>query len=476
MIQILATLLLAAQPVRPPAEIAWQASFEATLARAATEKKVVFLAVNMDGEKANERMREKVYADKQIVELSGATLNVVASAAEHAPLDKTCPIFHGIHCLDHRKTDTAARKDLLKADDEGMVVAPQHLWLGPDGKVILSVPYEVTSDELAWCFVTARRKAEPEANVPMPTGARMPKRLVMGGVYDPQVGGGSAMPLTKKEIGERIAELKKGTLRGEERLSAMRRLLSSDDPEVLDFVKAELRSGSGGGGGGGGGGRGGGGGGGMMGRADGGTEKHKVLLHAIGVLSPATYWEIVSEYVGVNEVEVRTEAIVALEQLAAPEATRALQAALAKEEDPAVVKELLRALGTCGANDTKVRGLLTKRAKTDKNELLRLNSILALGSCAGDAEVAGTLEQILNGGSVAERTAAVLAVALTRDEAWIAKIEAVQKTRTEPSFTEAATAALAVLRGAELRTMRKPFASIGQDKVQRERLFGRADR
>ena len=36
---------------------------------------------------------------------------------------------------DHRRIDTAARKDVLKTDAQGLVVAPQHIFLGPDGKV-----------------------------------------------------------------------------------------------------------------------------------------------------------------------------------------------------------------------------------------------------------------------------------------------------------------------------------------------------
>ena len=70
-------------------DIQWQSSFEKTLEKAAAEKKVVFLAVNMDGEKANERMLEKVYTEKSVVELSKQTLNIVASTAIAWILDST---------------------------------------------------------------------------------------------------------------------------------------------------------------------------------------------------------------------------------------------------------------------------------------------------------------------------------------------------------------------------------------------------
>src|SRR6185436_21095190 len=84
MIHAASILFLTAALGAPAAnDIQWQSSFEKTPPPAAAEKKVVFLAVNMDGEKANERMLEKVYTDKALIELSTHTLNLIASAAEH---------------------------------------------------------------------------------------------------------------------------------------------------------------------------------------------------------------------------------------------------------------------------------------------------------------------------------------------------------------------------------------------------------
>lgn len=466
-------LFLSALPSHPAAEIQWQASFEKTLAKALAEKKVVFLAVNMDGEKANERMLDKVYTEKAIVDLSQSTLNLIASAAEHTSADKVCPRFHGLYCLDHRRTDTAARQEILKADDAGMIVAPQHVFIGSDGKVILSVPYEINASELEWCFVTALTKADPATKIAMPAGARMPRRLVMGGVFDPKgAAGGSAQPLTKKELTELIKTLRKGTLNVEERLAAIRRVLTSDDTEALDFIQDEMRSGGTAGGGGG---RGGGGGGGRMGGGGGGEEKHKRILHAIGVISPPAYWQIVAQSLEDHDVDLRTEAAVALEQLAAPESMKAIQTALQKEEDPAVQKELLRALGTTGAAEARVRSMLVKRSRTDKNELLRLNAILALGSCDPDADVKDTLESLLEKGTDKERTAAVCAIALTRDETWAPIVEAATKDTKDETLGKAAKAALEVLKGGELRKIREPMSKIGQDKVQRERFFGKVE-
>jgi len=146
-------------------DIEWQTSLEACLARAPAESKVVFLAVNMDGEPANERMAEGVYRDKTIVRLSERTLNAVASASPHPDWERPCPRFRGIACADHRLVDMQARERILEADGAGRVVAPQHVFLAPDGSVIFSVPYEITALELEWCLAKAILTVDPDAGL-----------------------------------------------------------------------------------------------------------------------------------------------------------------------------------------------------------------------------------------------------------------------------------------------------------------------
>ncbi|MDZ4773084.1 MAG: hypothetical protein SGI72_08105, partial [Planctomycetota bacterium] len=469
MIRAISIALLTALFVQPgAADIQWQTSFEKTLEKAAAEKRVVFLAVNMDGEKANERMLEKVYTDKEVVELAKLTLNVVASTGEHPADDKPCTKFGGMTCLDHKKVDVAARTEVLKTDALGMTVAPQNVFIGPDGKVILSVPNEINAHELEWCFVTALTKNDPALKLAMPAGAKMPRRLVLGGVDDPKTSpAGALVAPTKKELAELIKTLRKGTLAQDERVLAFARVLLSDDPDALDFVQDEMRSGGAGGGPGAGGGGGGGGrgGGGMGGRGGGGVEKHRLILHTIGAISPVGYWKLTADSLEDHEATIRAEAAVALEQLAAPESTKVLTTLLAKEEDASVAKEMLRALGATGAADPKVRAFLVKQSRAEKNELLRMNAILALGSCDQEAEVKDTLKSLVEKGADKEKTAAVCAMAVTRDAAWMPIIEAATKDTQDAALAKAVKDALTVLKGAELRTIRESLSKIGGDKI-----------
>ena len=122
-------------------DIQWEISYEGALARAGTEARVVFVAVNMTGERANERMVADVYTDKTIEELAELTLNLVATNCWQSGKASACKAFKPLTLEELRELDVQIRGNILRPDDQGYVVAPQHVFLGPDGSVILSVPY-----------------------------------------------------------------------------------------------------------------------------------------------------------------------------------------------------------------------------------------------------------------------------------------------------------------------------------------------
>lgn len=469
----LCSLALILTSVPAAADIAWQSSYEKAIAAAKAEHKVVFVAVNMDGEGANDRMAKNVYADKGVVALAALTVNVVASAAAHGAPDKGCTRFAGTSCVDHQACDKAVRASVLKPDPSGNVVAPQHVFLDGEGHPLLSVPYEITAGELEWCLVTAIKKVDPASKVAMPSEAHMPRQVVIGAVYDPTGGvGGAIQPLSKADLVALIKAVRRG-LAFEERQAAFWRILHSDLPEALDFIQAELRSGelsSGAGGGN----PGGGGGGGDSASGDGGGEKHARILHAMGAVSPTVYWELAASFLDASDDILRIEAAVALEQMVAPQAVKALEKALAKEKKPEVAKDMVRALAACGATDPKIQASTMKRARTEKNELIRISSILALGLLEQDASVRACLAETLSGKEDKFRVAAILAAALTREEAWIAQIEPIKAATKDVAVLDAATRALEILHGGTLKRLETPVWTICKDKVLREKTFGKA--
>lgn len=473
-----ATTLLAVLSLSPlvlaGGQISWGKDFEEAKARAAAEKKVLFVAVNMDGEEANDRLAQKVYADARIVAAAGLTVNVVASRFDHAADKKPCPRFGGIECIDHKRVDGAVRSNVLKADSNGYVIAPQHVFLGPDGAVILSVPYEVTAEELQWCFASALKSVDPAAAKAVPSSGRPPRRLVQGGVFDPAtVSGAGLAPPTREQVLELIKELK-ASMWGEGRIEKIQRVLMSPEPEAIEYIGAELKNdlfgprGFGGG-------RGGGLGGGLGGTGAGGGEgfdPRLILMHAIGVLSPAPYWKLVSEYLDHDDEKLRNEAIVTLEQLAVPESTKGLLAALGKEKALPCRKDLMRAIGSAGTGDDKARKALLKAVASEKDPTVRQNAVVALGWLAPGADVNKVLGELYASTNPDERSAAVVAMGLSRNEAWVAIVEAGIAKEADAKVKAAAEAALAVLKGGSLTGLREPLRTACDDGIERERFFG----
>ena len=111
------------------AGIDWTATFEGALERAAAEERVVFIAVNMDGERANERMVDKVYGDRDIQRLASETVNLIASADRHRKSGK-CPRFGCADCDEHRFVDIAEVKLLAMG---GVDQRPRANAVGFDG-------------------------------------------------------------------------------------------------------------------------------------------------------------------------------------------------------------------------------------------------------------------------------------------------------------------------------------------------------
>ena len=464
------------------ADIQWSPSFEDALETAAGEEKVIFIAVNMDGERANDQMAEKVYKDRDIKDLASETVNLVASADRHRKSGK-CPRFGCESCEQHRFVDISVREEVLKPSATGAVIAPQHVFCAPDGSVILSVPYGISVSELEWCFHEA---AAIQAGVELSDRShpgRRPRRLIVGDVA--QLGGADG-PVTREEALELISTLKKGGNGGEQR-EMIRRLATSDEAEAREYVLSVLRAGGGGAGRGGGGGRGGrgGGGGGRGGNSD---RERGQLLRWIGEQSPASYWEVCIEFADSGADEVKQEAIVALEQLGAEDSLSVLMKALRRSgAEPERQKNVLRALGSVARDDRKARAALLKASVNRKQPLIRANALIGLGWLDADEDVAERLKAAampaVHGGlakvdaedvTEEERLAAVVAMGISRQPEWKPFLEQLAAAEAEePDLKEAAQASLSVLGGKPYAGLRSFLETAGSDEIPRERLFGR---
>ena len=121
----------------PGIDIAWEASYEAAFEAAAREQRPVFVAVSVDDVHACEQLIDVVYEDRTIEALAERTVNLMASDNTHSESAESCPRFGGPSCREHRYVDAAVREALLAPSETGSYVAPQHLFLTPDGALIL---------------------------------------------------------------------------------------------------------------------------------------------------------------------------------------------------------------------------------------------------------------------------------------------------------------------------------------------------
>ncbi len=445
----LLTLLLGpALLLAPPGagdEIAWRADHAMVVERARAEKRVLFVAVTMDDETRCEDFVDRVYDDREVRRLAQRTLNLVGSRELHRKGDGECPRLGSVSCRDHLRVEAALREAHLGVNESGAMAVPQHLWLDSGGEVLLSVPFEMSAEEMIWCFVTALRRADSELELAMPDEARPPRRLLFGRAYTPPSGDSLARGLTEDELETEIKRLKSSFFSGG-RFGSLAKILFTDDPDAVEYGKL------------------------AYGRSLltwSGNEYLSRSLHTIGVLAPMNFWVVLENFARDDDPRVRKETAVALEQLAAPRSYKLVKRSLSKEKDPSVESAWLRALGAVGHGESGARKVLLKAATSDDDEVLRCNAILALGHLQGHEDVREVLIGALAAEAGGARIAAACAMAISRDALYLAPLTEAVGEATEGDLL----LALEVLRGADLGRIEAAVRRVSRDDLRRERVF-----
>ncbi len=445
-----ALLLLAARAPGAGDAISWQPEADAALALAASEHRALFIAVNMDGERANDQMVEVHYRDPMICKLAQKTVNLFASRFDHGSGEAPCPRCGVIPCARHMEVERAVRGKWVAEAADGTVVAPQHVFVDPTGKVILSVPYQVTVGELEWCFVTAIRKLDPEFPWTLSQKARAPRRLVMEGVA-PSEGPAQPLPPDKKELAETFERLRT-TGRGEagrDTLQDVLRLLLSEDKKAIEYVESWMNS---------------------RWIGFGGAGRLTQVIHAIGRTSPPVWWEVVEPFLGDHRLEVRREAAVALEQLAEPKSLGALTKQWKKEKELDAQKELIRAIAAVGCADPKAIKLATEQARKADEKVLRVNALIGCAALEDRETVLALLRESLADELGAVRAAAGYVIAVRREEELRKPLEDVALMETDAAVKEALERALEVLAGGKESQLRPILAKFAESDIPRDRL------
>jgi hypothetical protein len=123
---------------RPPLP-AWQRNLDDALAVSKATNRPILICVNMDGEAASENYAGLRYRDADFAKLMTNYVPLVASPNRHTPRDYDangkrviCPRFGRVTCTEHINIEPVLYAKYFK----GERVAPRHLGVGLDGKIL----------------------------------------------------------------------------------------------------------------------------------------------------------------------------------------------------------------------------------------------------------------------------------------------------------------------------------------------------
>jgi tetratricopeptide (TPR) repeat protein len=136
-IAVLEIVLALALAPQAGGQIAWQTDLDAAAALARDEQRPLFVALNMDGESASERIVREQYRDPAFVALAGRAVCVIGSVFRHNPRDfddhgrrVECPRLGAVTCREHIALEPLIFERYLG----GERIAPRHALVMPGGE------------------------------------------------------------------------------------------------------------------------------------------------------------------------------------------------------------------------------------------------------------------------------------------------------------------------------------------------------
>lgn len=394
------------------AQVRWTPRFEEAMQVAKTESKVVLLAFNLAGERANDEMVADHYQNPVLGKLSQFTVNVFCSIA-------TEPRVLGVTPAQQQSAEQQARLSVLKIGPGEDVIAPQHVFVGPDGAVLSAVSYRITKGELEWAWVDAIRKVDPKFQWELSTGARAPGRLSFGAV---ERGENGKLP-TKEEVIEALKEVRKSRQGAMRNLTEIELLMKSDHPEAVSFVEATLN----------------------------GLQATWVApaLDTMGMISPKAYHLVIGGYLSNRDESVRLAAAGALERMAEPKAYAALAKQYKLEKADQVRGRLLRAMASCGPAQKETLTQIEKLMAKETNAEVRAQALLALAQVDDKAKVHDGLRAALRDPAAKVRSTAAFVIASRRDAEFALTLEEVAASEEDLATKAWLEAAAKVVRGGD---------------------------
>jgi hypothetical protein len=374
------------------AQVEWLASFDEAVRRAADEQRSILVAVNMDGEIACQTLAERTYRDKKFVDASRAFICVICSIGEHSQTPDVvgtpiCDRFGRVSCADHRKSEIRASETLIGTDE---VIAPQHVIVAPDGRVLVRRAWQIALDDLVKLMNGALRRAGlPGATAPDP---KAEKAEIEGLLRDAE----KASSYRKDEPIQRVLEL--------------------DSEAAREALFAYLEKGS-------------------------DDETRAEILAALGRSGDYTVLDAVRGCLKDRKTFVAMAAVDALGAIRLPAVLPDLEKCLKQFRAGNDYGRVLRAYASCGRDDPKVAELVLRQARgSDQN--VRAHALVAMGSLPGSEALDAYLRKALDDKITTARACAAYAVGLGRHAGCREALETLAKTETVLDVKEVAARAL----------------------------------
>lgn len=444
--------LLLVGPAWAQNKLEWVRDLDVALEQAAEQDKLIFVSIGMVGELRSEEIRKRVLADKALALQAALTLNVPAWTWA-IDEEKKLADFGDAEALDHTANLARVTTDWVEVNDQDVFALPQHLWLNAKGELLLSVPWELDAAEMSWCFDEAMRLAGKDERPPIHGEARAPRRLLYGETVrvmgEDDIGRG----LTDEELEQTMSRLKRGFVTARDRLD-IARVMFTPKEEAAEFLNQQFGLWD------------------FGGAAASGL--FDFLYEMVGLIAPPEHLGLLEEEVESTRASLRAVIAVCYEQIGHPEGLKAVKKALKKEKDDAVRAEWVRALGACAPRDKAVAKQLIKLAEKDEDARVSLNAVLALGHVLPQADAREwLLEQALTGKAERQR-AAVLALAIGREQSVREALEGLRQDAGEGPLSATMDLALGVLKGAGLAALEAEVRALDGSPYPRPRLFYRA--
>lgn len=415
------TALIAAQSPAPPATppaapggeapaaptIRWEQDYAAALARAAREKRPLFVAFLMDNEPGNDAMVKDHYKNPNVIKLLEQFVCLVACLGEHKPAEGQtgCGKFPGLACAHHQAIEKAARAKWLDSD---LVTTPQHVFCDPSGNVLRRKIYLISKSELGKCLLLTLEECGIDTKG-LPTD--------FGQSGDPDV-----VAKERESVTQWLADLDSVNL--DLRTRALRNLGSAEDARAFPAVLKHL-----------------------------GTKHDDAIrMAAVEALGRKGNHQAVAPLVtmlGEQKTVIAIEAAEALEAIQLPTAMPALLTAIKKEKRDRLLGSLLRAAARCQPGNADVRTACLKQLSTASSQLTA-QLLVALGHLDTHDKIVSAVVPLLKEKNQHTRGLAIWTLGSQRTAASLKALQTAQKDEKIPEVMKQLASSIPHCRGEEV--------------------------